>query len=64
MIGLLEERDIPCPWCGARFTVLLDLSAGDRSYIEDCQVCCEPIIFNLHIDEAGNVQLGLRRDDD
>lgn len=64
MSELLEERDIQCPWCGARFEVLLDLSAGDRSYIEDCQVCCEPITFNLHIDEAGDAQLELRRDDD
>lgn len=23
--------------------ILLDLSAGDQSYIEDCQVCCQPM---------------------
>jgi hypothetical protein len=24
-------------------TILLDLSAGNQSYIEDCQVCCRPM---------------------
>jgi hypothetical protein len=30
--------------------ILLDLSAGDQSYIEDCQVCCQPmqVSFVLH----------------
>jgi len=23
--------------------ILLDLSGGDQSYIEDCQVCCQPM---------------------
>jgi hypothetical protein len=30
--------------------ILLDISAGDQSYIEDCQVCCQPmqVSFVLH----------------
>jgi hypothetical protein len=64
MSGLLEERDIHCPWCDACFTALLDLSAGDCSYIEDCRVCCEPITFILHVEETGEAELELRRDDD
>ena len=23
--------------------MLLDLSAGEQTYIEDCEVCCQPI---------------------
>lgn len=39
----LSEQRIRCPFCGERFTILLDLSGGSQSYIEDCQVCCRPI---------------------
>ena len=39
----IVERSIRCPFCAESISVLLDLSAGDQSYIEDCQVCCQPI---------------------
>lgn len=39
----LSEQRIRCPFCGERLSILLDLSAGSQSYIEDCQVCCRPI---------------------
>ena len=40
---------ISCPWCGESFTSFFDYSAGSSSYVEDCQVCCRPIVchFNL-----------------
>ncbi|MGI9260926.1 MAG: CPXCG motif-containing cysteine-rich protein [Woeseiaceae bacterium] len=37
------EESISCPFCGENISVLLDLSAGSQSYIEDCQVCCRPM---------------------
>lgn len=49
----LLETDIDCPYCGARFTALVDSSEGDCDYIEDCAVCCQPIEFHLRIDEDG-----------
>jgi hypothetical protein len=27
----------------------VDISAGDQTYIEDCQVCCRPITFVLQV---------------
>jgi len=32
-----------CPYCGERFETAVDLSAGSFSYVEDRQVCCQPI---------------------
>ncbi|HET7371620.1 MAG TPA: CPXCG motif-containing cysteine-rich protein, partial [Gammaproteobacteria bacterium] len=37
----LEEKDVTCPYCGETFGVLLDLTAGDQRYIQDCEVCCQ-----------------------
>jgi transcription elongation factor Elf1 len=56
MSGVVERR-IACPFCAEKITVLLDLSAGDQSYIEDCQVCCRPIQITYATDEYESAEL-------
>jgi hypothetical protein len=48
-----ELHLVECPYCGEAFETLIDLSAGSATYIEDCQVCCQPIEFTLEVDHAG-----------
>jgi hypothetical protein len=48
-----EFHQIQCPYCGEAFETLIDLSAGSATYIEDCQVCCQPIEFKVEVDAAG-----------
>jgi hypothetical protein len=31
--------------------IQVDLSAGNQDYIEDCQVCCQPIHLSCAIDD-------------
>jgi len=50
---MLESRALRCPYCGERFEALVDASAGDAAYIEDCPVCCRPIELRLRLDEEG-----------
>ena len=47
---MLEFQKYQCPYCGEPVEAVLDLSAGDQHYIEDCPVCCRPIVFELHTD--------------
>ena len=47
---MLESQGYQCPYCGEQVEALLDLSAGDQQYIEDCPVCCRPIVFSLQTD--------------
>lgn len=62
---MIEMISVSCPYCGEQFDTQLDLSAGSQRYIEDCQVCCRPIEFNLEIDQDGNlVETRLLREDD
>ena len=49
------EESIDCPFCGESISVLLDLSAGDQSYIEDCQVCCRPMQISFAVSEQDTV---------
>jgi hypothetical protein len=46
---------VQCPYCGESFDTAVDLSAGSFSYIEDCQVCCQPIELIGEVDEAGRL---------
>lgn len=47
---MLETQEYDCPYCGEPVEAVLDLSAGDQDYIEDCPVCCRPIVFALQVD--------------
>jgi hypothetical protein len=51
-----EFHLIQCPYCGESFETLIDLSAGSATYIEDCQVCCQPIEFKVQVDSAGALE--------
>lgn len=47
---------IQCPYCGESFETQVDTSAGSARYVEDCQICCQPIEFSLEVDHAGVLQ--------
>ena len=47
---MLETDHYQCPYCGEQAEAVLDLSAGDQTYIEDCPVCYRPIVFTLQTD--------------
>jgi Cysteine-rich CPXCG len=44
---------VRCPYCGERFDTRIDLTADEAAYIEDCEVCCRPIEFQLERDAGG-----------
>lgn len=54
--ALEQFVDISCPYCAEIITVRVDLSAGEQSYVEDCQVCCQPIQVSLHLTEDGGLE--------
>jgi hypothetical protein len=41
----LLGHDTTCPHCGETISVTLDLSVAEQSYIEDCPVCCKPMVI-------------------
>lgn len=46
----LKEWRINCPYCGEAFETTIDCSVDEQEYIEDCYVCCRPIIFQVTLD--------------
>ena len=48
----MTRKRFTCTHCGERISMLLDLSAGSGSYIEDCEVCCSPIEISYQVEEG------------
>lgn len=46
---MLEWVSIICPYCGEPMETTVDCSAGSQVYVEDCQICCQPILFNVRV---------------
>ncbi|KQC31106.1 CPXCG motif-containing cysteine-rich protein [Flagellimonas eckloniae] len=37
------EHFFQCPYCWEEISFLLDTSVSNQTYVEDCEVCCNPI---------------------
>lgn len=53
---LEQFTEVPCPYCNEHILLRLDLTAGDQSYVEDCQVCCQPIQVSVEVKTDGRLR--------
>jgi Cysteine-rich CPXCG len=56
----LSEQPVSCPYCGEDITILVDQSLSDQEYVEDCQVCCRPIVLRVSVETDGHVAVRAR----
>lgn len=47
----MEEHFFQCPYCWEEISMLIDYSVPQQSYVEDCEVCCNPIQVTVTIAE-------------
>lgn len=52
---MLEHYFI-CPYCWETISMLLDTSVNGQQYIEDCEVCCNPIQISVAFAESALVE--------
>ncbi len=58
-----EDCSITCPYCGASFSMRVDLTGGqNQSLTYDCEICCRPIAVQIDIDPDGVVNLFAERE--
>ena len=50
---MLETLKQHCPYCGEPIELIVDESAGESEYVEDCEVCCRPMIIQVRIHADG-----------
>ena len=43
----MKEYFYQCPYCWESVSSLIDVSQPLQNYIEDCEVCCNPIEFKI-----------------
>jgi len=48
-LNCLEEVAVHCPWCGEPITVVVDCTEAEQCYVEDCGVCCQPMVLDINI---------------
>ena len=47
----MYEHFFQCPYCWETISMLLDTSVYKQSYIEDCEVCCNPMQLQVVFEE-------------
>ena len=58
-----EEISIGCPYCGELIIVEPEPSDETVEYVEDCHVCCHPIVMTIRYSENGS-DVSVRRENE
>jgi transcription elongation factor Elf1 len=61
-MNLLEETTISCPYCGEEITLLVDRTIKAQQYVEDCEVCCQPIDIRVRMAADSAIQVDARNE--
>ncbi|WP_152206203.1 CPXCG motif-containing cysteine-rich protein [Marinobacter changyiensis] len=56
-MSALESATIQCPYCWETLEISVDPSAEDQEYVEDCQVCCQPILIHAVFEEDRHLRI-------
>ena len=54
----MEEHYFQCPYCWEEVSMLLDSSIS-QNYIEDCNVCCNPIELQVVFENYKLISLNI-----
>ena len=54
------EHYFICPYCGEQISMVLDLSVRGQTYVEDCEVCCNPIEISYSVEDDSLASFGAK----
>jgi hypothetical protein len=52
-----EEARYTCPQCGEEIVVPVAVGDREQQYVEDCPVCCSPVVLRVQVGENGDVTI-------
>lgn len=62
---MIESQKVGCPYCGEMIELLIDDSVSEQEYIEDCSVCCRPIVVMQSVDAfSGEVVVSVKNENE
>lgn len=50
------EHSFTCPYCRQEISMVLDPSVHRQTYVEDCEVCCNPIELRYVMEDESLVE--------
>tara|TARA_B100000035_G_C20604120_1_gene381007 strand:+ start:79 stop:267 length:189 start_codon:yes stop_codon:yes gene_type:complete len=60
----VQEKESYCPYCGEIISLLIDSSIEIQEYVEDCEVCCSPIVISIEIAHNDDIQISTRKENE
>ena len=60
----VHEKESYCPYCGEIISLLIDPSIQLQEYIEDCQVCCSPIVISIEVTHNEDILINTRKENE
>jgi hypothetical protein len=63
-MSALCTATLQCPYCWEQIEVVVDCSLEEQEYIEDCSVCCRPIVISVTTADGEVVSIAGRSEDD
>ena len=55
----LQTTQIQCPYCWEQFETVVDCSVPEQTYIEDCYVCCQPIVLHVLVEDGATISVNV-----
>ncbi|HMP91164.1 MAG TPA: CPXCG motif-containing cysteine-rich protein [Kiritimatiellia bacterium] len=43
----LQNANVQCPYCWEQIEITVDVSQNQQEYVEDCTVCCRPMLIRV-----------------
>ena len=59
----MEERQAQCPYCWEMRYFEIDPSVENQEYVEDCQICCNPILIRVSV-EFDDIEIQTAKEDE
>ena len=60
----MDSQEIHCPSCGEPLEIAIDWSVREQEYVEDCQVCCQPMVLRVTLDDTDGALVAVRAESD
>ena len=49
--SLPTEHSFTCPYCWQPISMIIEPTMARQEYVEDCEVCCNPILVVFWVDD-------------
>lgn len=63
MILGVTFASVRCPFCGESIELAIEMTLAHQQYVEDCEVCCRPMIVTIDASQEEPVVNVTREDE-